>query len=78
MSAEVDKEVIWATSTTGEDFQCVHVGAWRESRERIVELEAALDDLHMHGVEREYQWMMVPKVEWDQVFKRAGLRKSTP
>ena len=35
-----DDEVIWATSTTGEDFQCVHVDAWREAMARIAELEA--------------------------------------
>jgi hypothetical protein len=37
-----DNEVIWATSTTGEDFQCVHVDAWRAAQTRVAELEAAL------------------------------------
>ena len=35
-------EVIWATSTTGEDFQCVHHDDWRIAQERIAKLEAAL------------------------------------
>ena len=43
---------------------------------RIAELEAALDHLHMHAVEREYNWMMIPKTEWEQTFVRIGLSKS--
>lgn len=39
---KADDEVIWATSTTGEDFQCVHVDAWREAKMRVAELEAAI------------------------------------
>jgi DNA-binding LacI/PurR family transcriptional regulator len=34
--------VIWATSTTGEDFQCVHVDDWQAARARIDALEALL------------------------------------
>ena len=40
-----DEEVIWATSTTGDDFQCVHVDDWREAKARIAVLEAALRDI---------------------------------
>ena len=39
-------EVIWATSTTGDDFRCVHVDDWRIAKARIAELEAALTDAH--------------------------------
>ena len=43
---------------------------------RIVELEEALDTLHMHGVTAVGgSWMMVPKVEWDQLFSRVHFRK---
>ena len=35
-----DEEVIWAESTTGDSFQCVHVDDWLTARARIVELEA--------------------------------------
>ena len=35
-----DDAVIWATSMTGEDFQCVHVDDWRIAQARIAELEA--------------------------------------
>lgn len=41
-ATEPDEEVIWATSTTGDDFQCVHVDDWREARKRIAALELAL------------------------------------
>lgn len=42
--------------------------------ERLAELEDILDTIHMHGVEREHGWVMVPKTEWEQAFERAGLR----
>lgn len=43
--SETDEEVIWATSTTGDDFQCVHVDDWREAKKRIAELEASLSGI---------------------------------
>lgn len=39
------KEVIWAESTTGEDFQCVHVDYAREMRAEIERLRAENADL---------------------------------
>lgn len=45
------------------------------ARKRIAELEAVLDDIHIQGIERAAGWMMVPKVEWDQAFERAKLKK---
>lgn len=45
-------------------------------QQRIKELEAALDDIHMHGVDGPTSgWVMVPKCEWEQAFKRADLQK---
>lgn len=42
---------------------------------RIDELETALDDLLMQGVEGPTKdWMMVPRVEWDQAVERAKLK----
>lgn len=52
--------------------------ALRQIEERIAELDDILDTIRMHGVEREYGWMMVPKVEWEQAFERAGFPKSRP
>ena len=42
---------------------------------RIAELEAALDDLHMHASPGASGWIMVPYTEWVQVFKRVGFPK---
>ena len=42
---KADDEVIWATSMTGEDFQCVHVDAWREQCDFIDELQQKLDEI---------------------------------
>ena len=44
MSTDGD-EVIWATSTTGDDFQCVHVRDWEIAQRRIAELEATVNAL---------------------------------
>jgi hypothetical protein len=33
--ADIEKEIIWATSTTGEEFQCVHVDFAREQAAEI-------------------------------------------
>ena len=41
-AVHADEEVIWATSTTGDDFQCVHVADWLKARDRNAELEATL------------------------------------
>lgn len=75
----------WAIDTEGakamafgRDDVCEHGSLERKCEicdrdKRIAELEAALDDLRTQAVEREYGWMMVPKVEWNQTFKRIGL-----
>lgn len=41
-----EKEVIWARSTTGEDFQCVHVDYAREMAAEIDRLAATQDAWH--------------------------------
>lgn len=43
------------------------------------ELVEALDNLHMQGVEGPTSaWMMVPKVEWDSIFKILPALSSLP
>ena len=36
------------------------------------ELRSMLDDLHMHAVDGERGWVMIPLTEWEQVFERSG------
>lgn len=40
--AEIDSEIMWATSTTGEDFQCVHVDFAREQQAEIDRLRRGI------------------------------------
>ena len=41
-------------------------------RARVNDLEAALDDLKMHGTPIMVDWVSVPVCEWVQAFKRIG------
>ena len=45
-------------------------------RQRVAELLAALDELHMHASPGAPGWIMVPFTEWVQVFSRVGFPKS--
>lgn len=38
-------EVIWATSTTGDDFQCVHVRDWESARSDVRFLLSIIDSM---------------------------------
>ena len=44
--------------------------AW--AQDRIAELQAALDHIHMHAVPGEAGWIMVPFTEWVQAYTRVG------
>lgn len=37
-----DEDILWATATTGDDFQCVHVDTAREMASEIERLDGAL------------------------------------
>lgn len=43
MTDEFEKEVIWAESTTGEMFQCVHVDFAREQEAEIKRLKKIIE-----------------------------------
>ena len=48
------------------------------ARARIVDLETALDDLHMHGFDAgNGRHIVVPMVEWQQVFSRVWKEKNS-
>lgn len=60
----------------------VDYASWQRDAERIIvaekrvaELEEVLDDIFVHGVVGPTpDWMMVPRVEWDQAVQRAKLK----
>lgn len=54
---------------------CNPVEVGQAAERRIVELEDVIDDILVHGVEGPTKdWMMVPRVEWDQAAQRAKLK----
>ena len=42
--SEFDKEVMWAVSGTGDDFQCVHVDFAKEQQAEIERLRKGIQD----------------------------------
>jgi hypothetical protein len=71
----VGDEVIWATSTTGEDFQCVHVADWREAQVRISN-ETQRRERFEEEVESAHKWLddrAIPRVNTGgEVFSLVG------